>query len=161
MDSQALRLPALLPRVYQQTVRAGGQAERFGSEASDSLAVHGQLGGASGRCDVHPGGLKLNQSRRRNGFYFGHHQVRLFVGNDLAETVAIEHRTHMTTMGDLHRRRIAIAITSDDFIAKSLEFDGDFFTEFARSRRSTRVAPGLNGVPIVIRRYSKEMCRSV
>ena len=39
----------------------------------------------------------------------------------------------MTAMRDLHRRRMRVAIASNDLTAQALQFDRHFFAEFARS----------------------------
>ena len=79
--------------------------------------------------------LQFDEFRRRNRFDFRNDVVGLLKFDNLAERLCIEHVDDMTSVGDLHRGRVRIAVNRDHFDSESLHFNRDFFSQFARSEQ--------------------------
>ncbi len=54
---------------------------------------------------------------------------------DGAQRLGIEHVHHMKTMTDLHGRGIGVAVDANDFDAQALQFNRNFFAQFAAAEQ--------------------------
>ena len=116
-----------------EPVRGGFQTELFRSKTANSFAIHGQLGCSRCRNDRrHTLLLQCSQCIGRDRFNFRHYEVRPLLLNDSTQGNSIEHRDHMRPVRHLHRRSIFVGINSDYLDTVTLEFNDDFFAEFAR-----------------------------
>src|SRR5690606_24446711 len=108
-------------------------------------AVHGQARSARGRDHARsriavvprllPFPLQRHQGLGVDRLDLRHHQLRLLALDHLAHRVAVEHVDDVAAMGDLHRRRVGVAIHRDHFDAEALQFDRHFLAQFARTEQ--------------------------
>ena len=97
-----------------ETIGRGGQAQLLGSQAADTLTVHREPSGFSCGDYVVALLLQLDQSRSCDCLDFGNDVVGFFSLDDLAQTIAVEHRKHIRTMCNLHRGSIGILVQCND-----------------------------------------------
>ncbi len=115
-----------------ELVRAGRQAERFGGQAADALAVHGQAGGAGGGDHAHgAGGFQGFQHGRGDGLDLGHDQVRLFRLDQRLELVRVAHGDGARVVGYLLAGCILIAVDGDGFHTQALQCNQHFLAQLA------------------------------
>jgi hypothetical protein len=126
------RRPARLERVGEP-VRRGRQTQLFGRQATDTLAVHGQLRGTRAGDHGKTLALQLDQRRRGNRLDLGHDVMRLLQLDHRTQGRAIEHIDHMAAVRHLHRRGIGIAIHGDHLDAEALQFDHHFLAQLTRT----------------------------
>ena len=125
-----------------KTVGRRGQAEFFGGQAADAFPVHGQQCGFRRGDYVVAFFFQLDQGRGGDGFHFRDDEIRLFLFNDLAEQGSVQHVDDMAAMGHLHGRGIGITVYGNHFDAIALEFDDDFFSEFAGAEKEGSFSDG-------------------
>ena len=127
-------------------VRGGWQAEFLGHQPADTFTVHRQARGARRRNDFgQPFAFDFEQHVGGNRFDFRHHQVRALLLDQGAQRLAVGHRHHVRTVGDLHSRRVGVAIHGNCLDAEPLQSNDYFLAEFsgaeqhdARCRRAER-----------------------
>ena len=119
--------------VCANSIRAGFQPQFFRRQATNALAVHGQLRGSGGGNDGKALALQFGQRGGGNGLDFRHDQVGLFQFDHPAQRLAVEHVDHMGAMRDLHGGGVGVAVHRDHFDAEALQLDGDFLAEFTRA----------------------------
>ncbi|MNV64700.1 hypothetical protein D3C71_1573560 [compost metagenome] len=61
--------------------------------------------------------------------------MRLFLFDQRLQRRRVKHVQHMAAMGDLHGRRVGVAVGGDHFHAKTLQLDGHFLAQFARAEQ--------------------------
>ena len=103
-----------------KAIGRGRQAQFFGSQPTDTLAVHRQPSGTCGRNHMIALLLQLHQGGGGNGLYFGHNVIRLLLFDDGPQCCSIQHRNNIRAMGYLHGRCIRIFIQRDDLYAITL-----------------------------------------
>ncbi len=126
-----------------KTIRRSRQAQGFGGQSPDALAVHGQT--RRPRRGHHPQAavaLKLDQRLGVDGLDLGHHQVGLFLADQLAQQRRVEHVQGVATVRHLHGRRVVVAVGGDHFHAQALQLDGYFLAQFTAAQQQHTEAIG-------------------
>ena len=82
-----------------------------------------------------PSALELGQRRGVDRLDLGDDDVGLVLLDRGAKRLAVEHREHLERVGDLHRRRVGIAVAGDDPAAEALGGDREFAAELARAEQ--------------------------
>ena len=117
-------------------VRGGGQAELLRREPAYPFAVHGQLRGAGGGNHLcQPSLFDFHQHRGGDGLDLRHHQMRLFLLDQRAQSRAIGHGHHVAAMRHLHAGCVGIAIDADHFATQPLQCDNDLLAQFAAAQK--------------------------
>ena len=99
---------------------------------SDPLAVHGDEGGAARGDDAGDALLlELLQAVGRNRLDLRDDQGGPLLPYNLLDSVAVKHVDDMRAVGNLHGRRVIIAVDCDNLDPESLKLDGDFLAELA------------------------------
>jgi hypothetical protein len=129
------RFAIVLQRVDEAVWRCR-QPQRFRGEATDAFAIHGQARGARGRDDPRDAfGFEFHQGLRADGLDLRHDQGGFPECDERADRGAIEHVQHVAAMGDLHRRRIGVAVGGDHLHPEALQLDRHFLAQFARTEQ--------------------------
>ena len=76
-----------------------------------------------------PCGFQLDQGRGGDGFDFRHDEVRLLGLDHGTQGSAVEHVDHVAAMGNLHGRRVGVAIHGNHFNAQALQLDHHFLAQ--------------------------------
>ena len=119
----------------RKTVGGSGDAQGLGRQATDALAVHGQPGCPRRGNDPPALAFQVDKRRRGDGLDFRHDQMRLLRLDDAAQLTAVEHVDHVAAVGDLHPRRVGIAVHGDHLDAQALQLDHHFLAELAGAER--------------------------
>ena len=94
------------------------------------------MGGTGGRDDFGQCfAFDVQQGGRGDGFDFRYHQCRPFLLDQRAQRRPVGHGDDVAAVGNLHGRRMWIAIDGDDFTAEALQGDGDLLAEFAAAKQ--------------------------
>ena len=134
-DATVNRSLQLLQRIAE-LVGAGGQAQRFGGQHADALAVHGQAGGAGGGDDAHhTSSLQLFEHRGGNGFDLGHHQVRALGFDQRLELGRVAHGDGARVVGHLLAGGVVVAVYRNGFHAQALQRDQHFLAQLPRAEQ--------------------------
>ena len=98
-----------------KTIRRGRQTQFLGSQTADAFAIHGQPGGTGCRDDMESFFFQFHQCLCRDGLHFGNDIIWFFFFYNLAQSISVQHRYDIRTVGDLHGRSICIFVQSDYF----------------------------------------------
>ena len=79
--------------------------------------------------------LQIGQHRGVDRLDLRHDEVGPVLLDRRAQRGAVEHREDFARVGDLHGRRIGIAVAGDDPAAEPLGGDGEFAAELARAEQ--------------------------
>ena len=122
---------SIVLRAGGKAVGRGRQLQLLCGQATDALAIHGEVSGAGSRDHPVAFCFQLHQRGSGNRFDLGHDQVGTLGLDDLAQRLGVEHGNHMTAVGDLHGRRIGVAVDGDHLDAEALQLDRDLLAELA------------------------------
>ena len=86
--------------------------------------------------------LQLHQGLRVDRLDLRHDQMWLLLLDQRTQHRAIEHVQHVAAMRNLHRRCVCITSRRDYFHPETLQLQGDFLAQFARSQQQH---PGRGG----------------
>ncbi len=130
-DAAVDGLAQFLQRIAE-AIRAGRQAQRFGREPANALAVHGQPRGAGGRDHADRAGrLERLEHRRGDRLDLGHHQVGPLGLDQRLQPFGVAHGDGARVMRDLLARRVLVAVDRDGFDAEPLQGDQHFLAELS------------------------------
>jgi hypothetical protein len=114
-----------------EMVGRSGQAQLLGGQATDALAVHGQLCGACGGHHVEALGLQLDQGGGGDGLDLGHDEMRLLGLDHRTQGGAVEHVDHVAAVRHLHGRGVGVTVHAYHLAAQALQLDHHFLAELA------------------------------
>ena len=109
-----------------EKIARSGDAQSFGSQATNAFTIHGEVGGIGSRSDVVT--LFLEFYKRGSGycFHFRNDEIGLFGFDNLAQFSPVEHTEHVATVSNLHSRRVVVFVARHHFHAIALKFDCHF-----------------------------------
>ena len=122
-------------RDFGEFVARGDEVELACGEFADAVAVHGQLDRFGRGRDAPAFLFQLCQSLGVDRLDFGDDHVGLVRLDRRPQRPAVEHREDLASIGDLHRRRILVAVAGDHPAAEPLGGDSEFPAEFARPQQ--------------------------
>ncbi len=121
-----------LGQCVAEPVGAGRQAQRFGGQAADALAVHGQARGAGGGDHAHhAGGFEHFEHGRGDGLDLGHHQVGLFRFDQRPQLGRVAHGDGARVVRHLLAGGVVVAVHRDGFHAQALQRDQHLLAQLA------------------------------
>ena len=82
-----------------------------------------------------PSASSVAEHRRVDRLDLGDDEVGAMLLDRRAQRRAVEHREDFARVGDLHRRRVVVAVAGDDPAAEPLGGDGEFAAELARAEQ--------------------------
>ena len=134
-ETHSLRRGDRFVAALREPVLGGDQAELVRGEVADAVAVHGQLHRFGGGRDAPPFLFELGQRRRVDRLDLGDDDVGLVLLDRGAERFSVEHRKDLERVGELHCRRVGIAVARDHPAAQALGRDRELAAQFARAQQ--------------------------
>ena len=110
------------------------QAQFLCRQTTYRLTVHRQESRVGSGYDTIAFFLQLHQRGCSNRLHLRDNECRFFLFDHAAQCLAVQHIEYMAAMSNLHGRRVGILIARNDLHAIALQFDGYFFSEFARAQ---------------------------